>query len=459
MAAPITFSGLASGLDSSSIISSIVAVAKAQDSTLTTQQTNITAQEGIVTDISNKVSSLGLLAQEMTLTSDVALRAGTTSDSHVSVAVSNSAIATTHDIRVAQLAQAQVVSSRTFSSNTAGVLGVGGVTITTGSGTPASVTWDNTDTLSTIAQKINSTGSALSASVLYDGSSYRLVMTDNSSGQANASTFADTGDGLDLSDPTNIKIPAQDAKVSVDGVMVTRPTNIIDDAIPGVTLTAVSPQGTSDPDTSVAVSVDKTGIGNKLQSFVDAYNTVNAALNAQLTYTGTAPGANTLFGDSTLRELQGSLQSMMTSFYGSTSLDTIGMSMDTTGVMTLDTDKLGTALDNDPHAVDSLFATAKGGFAKAVSNLSTLYTETGDGIFADKTTAMDDRKTILQTQIDQIDANATAMQTRLESEYSALESTISSLKTEGNYLTSVFSTSSSASSTSSNSTSSSSSSA
>lgn len=450
MAAPITFSGLSSGLDSSSIITSIVNAAKAQDSALQTQQTNLTAQEGIVTDLSSKLGSLGLLAKEMTLSSDLALRTATSSDAHVSVAASNSAVATTHDIRVAQLAQAQVVSSRTFSSDKAGALGVGGVAITTG-GNTVNVAWDASDSLESIASKINSTGSSLSASVLYDGSAYRLVMTNTQTGKANASSFVDSGDGLELSDPSNVKIKAQDALVNIDGVDVTRPTNVIDDAIPGLTITAVSPQGTSDPDSAVAVNVDRTAIQGKLQGFVDAYNSVQKALATQLSYTGTAPAANTLFGDSTLRELQGSLQSLVTGAYGTSSLGGLGMSIDQSGVMTLDADKMNAALDKDPHAVDSVFATSKGGFAKAIATLATSYTEPGDGIFALKSQAMSDRSKLLQSQIDQINANAQSLQTRLQDEFNALETTMSSLKTEGNYLSAVFSTSSSSTTSSSSS--------
>jgi flagellar hook-associated protein 2 len=448
MAAPVTFSGLVSGLDSSSIVTSLVNAAKAADSTWKTSQTNLNSQNSVVESISNDVSALGTLASTMTLASDVSLRTGTSSDSHVSVAVSNSAVATTHDLRVQQLAQSQVVSSTTFASNTAGIAGTGGMTITTGGGTPVPVSWGPTDDLNSIASKINSTGAGVNASVLYDGSTYRLIVTNTQTGKANASTFTDSGNGLGLSDPSNIKIPAQNAIVDVDGVPVTRPTNVIDDAIPGVTITAVSPQATTDPDTSVAVGVDTTGIATQLQSFVTAFNAVANDVNKQLTYTGTAPAPGTLYGDSTVRELQSSLAAMMTASYGTTTPSDLGLTIDDTGVLSLDTTKLDSALQSNPNAVSDLFATSKGGFAKAVSNMSNVFTDPENGVLTTKSQAITSQVTLLQNEIDQNDANATALQTRLQNEFNALESTLSSIKNEGNYLTDLFSGSSTSSSSS-----------
>ena len=72
---------------------------------------------------------------------------------------------------------------------------------------------------------------------------------------------------------------------------------------------------------------------------------------ASSTYTGTTKGPDTLFGDSTLSQLQNSLPSSRVSAASvrRRSLD-LGISVDKTGVMSLDADKLGTALVANPNA-------------------------------------------------------------------------------------------------------------
>jgi flagellar hook-associated protein 2 len=448
----ITFSGLASGLDTSSIISQLVAAEKVPEQQLQSEQSDLSAKKSIVDNLSTTVASLGNLFSSMTLSSDVQYRTASASDSHVTVAASGDAIATSHDVRVEQLARAQVTSSRTFTSNAAGVLGDGSVTIQTPSGTPSTVSWDATDSLSDVASKINDAKAGVTASVLFDGSSYRLIVNSNSTGTANAATFTDSGDGLDLSDSANVQVAAQDAKVKIDGIEVTRPTNIIDDALTGVTITAVSVQAATDPDTSLDVSVDHDAIKAQLGQVVNDYNGVINAINQQLTYTGTTAGTDTLFGDSTLQGLKSAMDSLATQQFGGMSMSDLGLTFDKTGVLSLDDTTLDATLDKNPDALNDLFVT--GGMSTAFVNMSNAYTESGDGILTSKSQGFTDESTALQSQIDQIESNATALQSRLQDQFNALEATMSKLNSQASQVSSILGGSSSSSKSSSNSTSS-----
>ncbi|TMQ11324.1 MAG: hypothetical protein E6J91_23425, partial [Deltaproteobacteria bacterium] len=332
-------------------------------------------------------------------------------------------------VRVEQLARSQITSSRTFDSAGPGVLGDGSVTITTGTKT-ASISYTGADSLADIAARINGAGVAASASVLFDGTSYRLVVASTGTGTAAAAQFADDGDGLALSDPDNIKVHARDAKAEIDGVEVTRASNVIADAVPGVTFTLVSPHAAADASSSVSVALDTDGLHGKLAAIVSAYNTVNAALHAQLDYTGTQKGTNTLFGDATLRQLQGALGSIMTSSYGPAASDA-----SEAGALTLDDTKLSAALAADPDALGALFVT--GGFAAAMTAMTDAYTRGGDGILAGKTAGLTARSTALQGTIDQINTRADALKTQLETQFTALETAMSQLKSQSSYLSSI----------------------
>ena len=452
----VTFSGLASGLDTSSLISSLVAAEKIPEQQLQSEQSDLSSQKGIVDNISTQLGALGTLMESMTLDSDVQYRTASASDSHVTVAASGDATATSHDVRVDQLARAQVTSSNTFATDTAGVAGTGGLTIQTGSGMPASITWDSTDTLDTIASKINDASSGVTASVLYDGSTYRLLVNANQTGTANAPTFTETGNALGLSDPSNVQVAAQNSIVTVDGIQVTRPTNVIDDALPGITITAVSTQAATDPDTQVSVAVDHDAIANQLGTLVTDYNAAMSSLNTQLNYTGTTAGTDTLFGDSTLEQLKTSLTGIVTQQFGTASMADLGLTIDDTGTLSLDRDTLDTALDNNPNALQDLFVTD--GLSNTFVSLTNAYSDPTEGILTTKSQSYTERSTDLQSQIQQIEDNATALQTRLQDEFNALETAMSSLNSQASQVSKLLGTSSSLSSSSSNSTSSSSSS-
>ncbi len=429
----VTFGGLISGLDTSALIETLVAAERASSNLLSTKQSNLSAQKSIVDRLSSAVAALGTSARGLDLDSELRPRTATVSDSHMNVAVSSSADATTHDMRVKQLASNQVTQSNTYASDTAGIAGTGSLAITVGSETK-NVDYDGTDTLATIAAKITNANAGVSASVLFDGSTYRLMVASKESGTAKAATFVDSGAGLGLSTPANIKIPAKNAIISVDGVDVTRSTNVISDALAGVTLTLNSVHQDSEANGKLAVGLDNKALTEKVKTFVSNYNAVNTQLQVQLSYTGTTKGQNTLFGDTTLRQLQSTLDRTMTSSYGDMSLSSLGMTRDKTGVITLDESKLTAAVAADSDAASKLFVT--GGFATALSTLTDSYTTSGTGFFAAKSESITARSKTLQEQIDRIDRGADALQTRLERQFAALEEAMARLQSQSSFLSS-----------------------
>jgi flagellar hook-associated protein 2 len=432
----VTFSGLSSGLDTSSLVTQLVAAERAPATLIANRQSDLNTQKSIVGSLSSALAALGTVARGMDLASELQPRTAASSDARVTVAASSGAAATVHDVRVSQLARGQITASRSFTSAEAGVLGDGSLSITTG-GTTTSITYASTDSLADIASRINSSGAAASASVLFDGTSYRLMVAATATGTAAAPAFTDGGDGLDLANPDNITVPAQDAIAEIDGVEVTRGSNVIDDAVAGLTLTLVSPHGDAEPAAAVRVALDSTALRDKLKAFVSAYNAVNAALHVQLDYTGTKKGTDTLFGDATLRQLQGALGSLMSSGYGTSTLGAVGLVRDKGGALTLDESKLASALAANPGAVAGLFV-GDGGFATALTGLTDGYSRAGDGILALKVKSFVDRSAVLQTQADRINARADALKTQLEAQFTALETAMTRLKGQSSYLSSVF---------------------
>jgi flagellar hook-associated protein 2 len=438
----VTFAGLSSGLDTASLVNQLVAAERGRANALASQQSDISTQKGIVGSLSSALAALGTAARSMDVASELQPRTATSSDGHVTVAASSGADATVHEVVVRQLARGQITASRTFTSADAGVLGTGSLDITIGDATK-SIEYGATDSLADIAAKINNAGAGASASVLFDGTSYRLMVAANATGTAAAPVFSDGGDGLDLSNAANIKVPARDAIAEIDGVEVTRGSNVIGDAVAGLTFTLVSPHALTDDAATINVTQDATSLKDKLKALVSAYNTVNSALHAQLDYTGTKKGTNTLFGDATLRQLQGALGGVMSAGYGAATPDDIGaltiggigLTRAKDGSLTLDEAKLNTVIGTNPAAVAELFV--GGGFAAAVTKLTDEYTRAGDGILASKTRGLSDRSTVLQSQADQINTRADALKVQLEKQFAALEAAMTKLRSQSSFLTSV----------------------
>ena len=84
------------------------------------------------------------------------------------------------------------------------------------------ITVDGTDTLDSVAAKINSSGARVNAAVIFDGTNYRLQVSGTDSGVDNAVTFTETGTTLGVDDPANELVAAADAVFEIDGLAMTR---------------------------------------------------------------------------------------------------------------------------------------------------------------------------------------------------------------------------------------------
>lgn len=426
----ISFSGLVSGLDSASLIDQLVAAEKSGATTLASRQSDLNTQKSIVGSLSSVLSSLGSLARGMTDASALAPRTASSSDSHISVTASATANVMTHSVRVDSLAAAGVSSSREFATSGAGVAGAGGLSITV-EGTTKSISWTASDSLASIASKINDASAGASAAVLFDGTNYRLVVTAAKSGTAADPTFVESGTALGMT----VKVPANDAHVRIDGIDITRATNVIDDVVTGVTFTLSSAHALGETASTADITLDRTALKKKLTDFVAAYNSVNSALHVQLDYTGTKKGTNTLFGDSTLRQLQSSLATQLGSEFGGLTLSSVGISRDKTGAMTFDPAALEGALAKDSRVVDKLFSS--GGLAASLQTLSDAYTRAGDGAFAAKTKNLESRYKTLQSQIERINSRADAMRSQLEKQFTAMERALSAFQSQSAYISKI----------------------
>jgi flagellar hook-associated protein 2 len=352
----ITFGGLASGLDTNAIIDGLVKAERVPLDRLSTRQSEVMAAKDGISSLSTKMASLKSAAQALSSLSGFSSYKASSTDASVVASVSGAASPASYTLQVTKLAKEQRTYATPQASSTTALGHTGSLSITVGSGTPVNLTIDPADTLTDIATKIGSSGARLSASVVYDGSQYRLQVRGLDSGAANAITFDETGFTLGLENPLNTVQKAQDAQFTVDGIPMTRSTNQVGGAIPGTTLALTKENVTSE----IAISSDGDGLKKKVQAFVTAYNDIVNAGHYMAGFGTTKASVKELTGDSSIRSSLDKIGRLVSQTVPGTTgkyttLGSIGIGTDRDGKLKLDDTKLTAALAADPSAVTKLF--------------------------------------------------------------------------------------------------------
>ncbi|MHB1706480.1 MAG: flagellar filament capping protein FliD [Acidithiobacillus sp.] len=376
-----------SGVLSSSQIQSLVTAAEKQyNAPIATLQAQAKPLGTEITALGNLSSVLGNLqsaVQGLTnLSSLQQVQANVGNSAVLSATAANTAPTGSYQVTVSGIAEAQSLYSSDFTSQS-GAIGTGSIAIQVGSGSAVdiSITSSN-DTLGGIANAINQSGAGVSASVVYDGAGYRLVVAGNHTGTNSSFTISTTGSALSgfsyasgASGMTESQA-AQNATASVDGIALTSQTNSFSGAIPGVTFT-VSATGSS----SVDVGVSTTAAQGVIQSFVSAFNKASNLIQSDTSYTpasGTAAisatgtvaagKAGPLIGDPVVQGVENQLLSMISTATaigsgGASSaigFGNVGITLTSSGTISVDQSTLNAALSSNYAQVMGLFG-AMGG--------------------------------------------------------------------------------------------------
>ena len=482
--ATISFSGLASGLNTASIISQLMAVARQPETVLQSQQTTDTNKISEFNKIESALTNLQTVVKGFNTPESFSSPVATPADSTVLTATATgSATPGTHTVQVLSLATNQRQVSTGVSSSTAAVFNTGSFSISDGvSGdTPVTVNIaEGQNSLQGMAAAINASGANVSASVVNDGTNYRLVVNGNDSNTytldfSGMTTPPAGGTGsltptmLGAGDPT-YQAAAQ-AHLVVDGMDMYKSSNTVTDAIQGVSLNLES-QGTtaSGATTTVTVANDTGAVTTKINSFITAYNSAMTLVNSESVYDPTSKTAGVLSGDMTVQSIKSQMQSLLTTIVpGSSSvrsLADLGVTTDeTTGTLSLDATTLTNALSNHYNDVVNLFShngdsvvTLPGpqyGIAQqfnlAIASMVNPYTAgaSNNGSIEVAKLGLNDNISDINNQISDMEQRYTQMQTNLQNQYNAMETTISKLQTQGNELLSSLGLSTSSSSTNS----------
>lgn len=239
------------------------------------------------------------------------------------------------------------------------------------------VTLAATDTLADIARKVNDLGIGVSASMINDGSGntpFRLSIASRNSGIAGRLILDGGATGIS----TTSLVQGQDAVMvyggdatGKGGLVATNSTNTFTGIVPGLTL-SLTGIGSS----TVTVNRDDAKIKESIKSFVEAYNKVIENI-AEVTKFDSADRTKNgvLFGDSTVQQVENALGLFVARSYGGVgqykTLASVGISIAQDGTLSVDDDKLATALASKPDDVRALFSTSTRAVAGGPRSIST----------------------------------------------------------------------------------------
>jgi flagellar hook-associated protein 2 len=457
----ISFSGLATGIDTSSIVSQLMALERAPENILTSQKTKMQSKVDAYNQISSALNNLKSLRAGMNTATTFTAKTVSVGDSTVvGATASGTALAGTHNLRVTSLAKSQTLVSESstmggYASDTAKNFGTGTFTITdsTGGKSPVTITIDSTNnSLQGIATAINASGANVTANIINDGSGtpYRLAIIgkDTNTYAVSASLTGGTYDT-----PTfDQKVAASKAVFNLDGIDMTRTSNSVADAIPGVTLNLLKPNDPSE--TTITIGNDTAAITTKINNFVSSYNSVMSLINQYTSYDQKTKTAGVLLGDSTIRTVLDTMQTALTNrvAYATDSLISladIGITSDkTTGELSVNSTTLSDALGSNFNNVVSLF-TQNGGtyglnlnqygiaeqFNQQIDSLTHYYSgASNSGIISTRIHGLNDSMSNIDTQIAAMEVRLISMEKRMTAQFTAMEQLISNTTSWGNQL-------------------------
>lgn len=446
--------GLASGIDTNSIVDKIIEAASKPMLQVQKTQAAYSVQISTVASLSTKLKAFRDASDAVAGTGLAPILATSTySDFTVT---GQAASEGEYSVRVETMARAAKMRSTSFTSaQDAEAVGAVGNLQFSINGTN-SVAFDVTGkSLADIARLINDNVSQVTASVISTGTGYRLSVIRKDTGFSTATA----GEALQVVQGAGLGLEttqeAQNALVYVDDLPITRQINTISDAVPGVTLNLTAQSNLA---TSVNFVRDTGSASSRINSFITAYNDVVTLLNQQLRPDPDTAATNNAVAGTFLYSLQKDMHDLLTAQANSSgtvqTLADLNVSLQDNGTLVLDKlafqEKFAAMVDANPEAANQIFTDSSKGLGALVDKLvarqvesSTVTLPDGKKLFVEG--ALNAETKLLQDNIKSLDTTVATWQTRLDQErarlvasFTAMESIISKLNDSATYLNQLF---------------------
>lgn len=429
----ISSPGVGSGLDVNSIVQQLMAIERQPLNRLNADRQGLEAKLSAFGRLKGALSTFqGALSDLKTVNAFSVYKAVSGDEKAFTAAADSTAAPGSLNVQVINLAEAHKMGSQVFADTDTTTIGVPGdqltLTINSKSFTVNAGGMTLTQLQDAINQATDNTG--VSASIVSeDATNNYLVLTANDTGVANAVTLSSTGSIASQLGFTDINI-AEDAQLLVDGTYnVTRASNIISDAVSGVTLTLNQETGSA---VSLNIQRDLDAVTDSVQTFVDTFNELRTTM-------GELRG-NELEADSTLSSIESQLRGVLNTPPGAalslsySYLSEIGVSLQKDGSMSLDSAQLKNIISSDFTEVAQLFANNPEGYLFRLDAMVNNIVNP-QGIIDGRESGINDRMTTVDKRISDMEFRLQLTESRLLGQFNALDALMGQLQGTSSFLT------------------------
>ncbi|WGX97860.1 flagellar filament capping protein FliD [Nocardioides sp. L-11A] len=436
--ATASIGGLASGLNTAEIISQLITLESAPQlklkSQLSTEQTRLSALQQLNARLATLAATSGSLAGTSQTTGPWSALKATSSNSAVTVTATNGAAPGAFTVTVGRTALAHQLAFADAHAKTDAVTGAGTDVVLKRAGEPDVTIATAGGTLEQVAAAINAADEGVRATLVKvtssgGGDTYRLLVESSTTGADSAFELT-AADGSPLLGGASVR-DGRDAAITIGGIEATSSTNTFADITPGVTITlGTAATGSAD----IAVSRDATSRSAAVKALVNDVNGILDALATATAHNADATKAGVLSGDSTLRGVTAGLAEAVYPTDG-TSLAAYGIEVDRYGRFTFDETAFAEAYAADPDATTAAITGATG-FASRIAKAAEDASDKYDGTV---TNAVNGKTATIGRLTDSIaawDDRLALRRTTLERQYTALETALSQLQSQSNWLSS-----------------------
>jgi flagellar hook-associated protein 2 len=209
--------------------------------------------------------------------------------------------------------------------------------------------------------------------------------------------------------------------------------------VPGVSVTIGAGAAVGSTAT-IAIAQDSGSVKSSVSALVDQLNAMLTSIDAATAVTTSTTAAGALVGDPTARSLRSALLDTVFGSATTGSMAAVGIQTDRYGKLVFDADAFAKAYAADPAGVAAKFTTgattAEDGWAARVTSVAQAASNSTNGFI---TTAIVGRTTTIDRLTESIegwDDRLVERRATLERTYTSLETALSTLQSQGNWLTS-----------------------
>lgn len=447
----ISLDGLSSGLDTTTLITQLMAAEAAPQDQLKAQVATVNTSVAAFQGLNSRLATLADAASTAAKAGSLDLYTATSSSPALSASVATGAAAGELQVVVSALASAQVGVSAAMAAWPSPST----ITIVGHSGTPLEIT-PTSSSLDDVVSAINGSTAGVTATKVSSGTDssgnklYRLQFSGKTSGADSSFTvFQGTAADVAAGTATNVLTApgsaviksARDASVTLwQGTsaeqVITSSTNTFSDLLPGVSVTASAVS--TDPVT-ITVARDDAQISAIASGLVSSLSSAFVLIAAQTAVSTTTDAsgksvttAGVFAGDSTVRTIRQNAIDAASAPINGHSPSEYGIVLSRTGTISFDAAKFATALAADPKTVMAAVQTIATRISAAASAASDPYT----GTITHVITGDQSQVKNLGDQISAWDVRLASRKATLQRTYSAMEVLLSNMKAQSAALTS-----------------------